>query len=156
MSKKIIYVIIIVVTLGIIVYYQLFKKGNNAKSGLQNSDSLNENKDSTNNNTGNNTGNDTGIGVGNSAVINIANTSLTASPLIGQLHLKATVNVTNQPNTGTLIVQIGNVFLSEVALPLLNGNYVLDEYLALPQQSVYNLTAKIGSVSKTVQVNAPN
>lgn len=152
MTKTTIYIAIGVVAIAI-SYYLLFmrKNGNNT----QNSDL----SDGVQNiggqlSTGTNTGQNGGTGTNNATVISISNSAFSSSPLIGQKHLTATINVANQPQTGTLVILVGNVFVNEVSLPLANGSYNLDEYVVLPVQSTYNLTAKIGTITKTIQVTA--
>lgn len=150
MTKTIIYIAIGVVIIAF-SYYLLFmrKNGNNTQNSVLSDGGQNIEGQS---NTAINTSQNGGTGTNSGTAISISNAAFSTSPLIGQKHLTATVNVANQPQTGTLVILVGNVFVSEVSLPLLNGTYNLDEYVVLPQQSTYNLTAKIGSITKTVQV----
>lgn len=101
------------------------------------------NQDTTTNST--NTGSE-------ATTISIKNALLSASPLIGQLHLTAQIELTNQPQTGSLVVLLGNNNITEVTLPLSGTTYYLDEYVPASSGSTYNLTAKIGSITKTVQI----
>lgn len=146
MTKPIIYIVIGVLVI-VFAYYLLFVRKNSSNT---NNSVLSDGKQVADEQS--NTDTNTGTGTSSSMVVSISNPVLSPSPLIGQKHLTASINVANQPQTGTLVILVGNVFVSEVSLPLLNGTYNLDEYVVLPQQSTYNLTAKIGSITKTVQV----
>lgn len=145
MKNTKLYIGIGVLILVIIAYfiYQNKKTGNNTETsyndffGLKNVGQKDESTTTTNQ---------------TAATINIKNTSLTVSPGIGILHLKAEIEVANQPSSGILVVLLGNNNINEVQLPLSGTTYYLDEYVTSTSAPTYNLTAKIGSITKTVQI----
>ncbi len=84
--------------------------------------------------------------------ISLANVSLVTSPLIGKFHLTAEITLGNPPATGSLLVLLGNINITEITLPLSSSTYYLDEYVTASAGSTYNLTAKVGSITKSVQI----
>ncbi len=106
-----------------------------------------------NTNDSNNTQQTTNTQPTTNTTINISNVSLSPSPLIGQLHLIANVSLTNQPNIGALRISLGNAELMSIDLPVINDVYLLDTYVGIANTNTTQyLTAKIGSITKTVQV----
>lgn len=131
------------------IYLLFIRKKTKSTNNITTSDSLNVGAKDTATGTDSVTTENT-----NPTVINIVNPKLRISPMIGTSHVMAIIEVNNPPQAGNLVIQIGNVYLNQVSLPLLNNRYELDEYVTLPATlPMYNLTAKIDSVIKTVQVS---
>lgn len=148
MTKGMAYIIVGLLAAITGIYLLFIRKKTKSTNNLTTSDSLNVGANTatgTDSVTTENT---------NPTVINIVNPKLRNSPMIGTSHVTATIEVNNPPQTGNLVIQIGNVYINQVSLPLLNNRYELDEYVTLPSTlPTYNLTAKIDSVIKTVQVS---
>lgn len=131
-------------------YFLFFRKNGNNTSTNASTDT--NASTGTNGSTGTGSNNTVTEGAYNTTVINIKNPKFAPSPLIGQGHLTAEIEVLNPPQQGNLTILLSNTFVNEVNLPLPNGKYILDQYVAFSNTMTYNLTAKIGSVTKTVQV----
>ncbi len=135
------------------IYLLFIRKSTKNTNNITASDSLNGGKNETNSSMNTGTGTNTGTGANTTTIINIKNPKFAPSPLIGQGHLTAEIEIVNPPQQGNLTILLSNTFVNEVNLPLSNGKYILDQYVAFSNTMTYNLTAKIGTVTKTVQVS---
>jgi hypothetical protein len=85
-------------------------------------------------------------------VISITEVSIVKSPIIGEYHLKAKVNIQNPPASGALEISFNKVNIINVNFPLNDNFYLVDAYVPVDTliQSFYDLEAKVGNVVRLV------
>lgn len=130
---------ILIILLAFVLYY------------LLNRNDINSDRDSNLKNS-NDTNHSSSTGDFTESDISVKDVSIEPVPNTEKKRIRATIFLPNNIDTGYMVIKVGYTTVSNVRLPLSNGNYVLDKETFLEPQSHYSFTVTVRGVTKVVRV----